>query len=118
MTVRVPWEGTPLILQPSLTLPALRHAMAAVAPSRLPEMFIKMQEAFIRAGEEDSVTPIHMFYREWAVIVEIERHLDVARRLHAAEEALMSDDSQVRDDAIREAGEIVRAAHQTIDRTI
>jgi hypothetical protein len=77
-------------------------------------MFAKMQEAFDRAGEEDSVTPIHMFYREWAVIVEIERHPDVARRLHAAEQALMSDDARVRDAAIREAGEIVRAAHQTV----
>jgi hypothetical protein len=45
-----------------------------VAPGRLPEMFAKMQEAFDRAGEENSVTPIRMFYREWAVIVEIERH--------------------------------------------
>jgi hypothetical protein len=55
-----------------------------------------------------------MFYREWAVIVEIERHPDVARHLNAAEQALMSDDAQVRDAAIREAGEIVRAAHQTV----
>ena len=107
-------QGNSLIPQPSLTLPALRQAVAAVAPGRLPEMFSKMQEAFVRAGEEGSVTPIHMFYREWAVIVEIERHPDVARRLHAAEHALTSDDAQVRDAAIREAGEIVRAAHQTV----
>lgn len=66
-----------------------------MAPGRLPEMFSKMQEAFVRAGEEGSVTPIHMFYREWAVIVEIERHPDVARRLHAAEQALMSEDPRV-----------------------
>jgi hypothetical protein len=35
-------------------------------------------------------------------------------RLHAAEQALMSDDAQVRDAAIREAGEIVRAAHNAV----
>ncbi len=103
-----------LIPQPSLTLPALRQAVATVAPGRLPEMFSKMQEAFVRAGEEGSVTPIHMFYREWAVIVEIERHPDLARRLHAAEQALMSEDPRVRDAAISEAGEIVRAAHRTV----
>jgi hypothetical protein len=114
MTGQAPGQGDPLIPQPSLTLPALRQAVATVAPGRLPEMFAKMQEAFVRAGEEGSVTPIHMFYREWAVIVEIERHPDVARRLHAAEQALMSDDARVRDTAIREAGEIVRAAHQTV----
>jgi hypothetical protein len=100
--------------QPSLTLPALRQAVAALAPDRLPEMFTKMQEAFVRAGEEDSVTPIHMFYREWAVVVEIERHPRLARRLHEAERTLMSDDPQVRDAAIREAGEIVRAAHRAV----
>jgi hypothetical protein len=114
MTGQAPGQADPLIPQPSLTLPALRQAVAAVAPGRLPEMFAKMQEAFVRAGEEGSVTPIHMFYREWAVIVEIERHPDIARRLHAAEQALMSDDARVRDAAIREAGEIVRAAHQTV----
>ena len=38
-----------------------------MAPGRLPEMFAKMQDAFVRAGEEGSVTPIHMFYREWVV---------------------------------------------------
>lgn len=114
MTGQVPRQGNPLIPQPSLTLPALRQAVAAVAPGRLPEMFSKMQEAFVRAGEEGSVTPIHMFYREWAVIVEIERHPDVARRLHAAEQALRSEDASIRDAAIREAGEIVRAAHRSV----
>jgi hypothetical protein len=77
-------------------------------------MFTKMQEAFVRAGEEGSVTPIHLFYREWAVVAEIERHPGLARRLHEPERTLMSDDSQVRDAAIREAGEIVRAAHQAV----
>jgi hypothetical protein len=32
-----------------------------------------------------------MFYREWAVVVEIERHPGLARRLHEAERALMSE---------------------------
>src|ERR1700756_5646923 len=114
MVGEVPGQGDALIPQPSLTLPALRQAVAAVAPGRLPEMFSKMQEAFVRAGEEGSVTPIHMFYREWAVIVEIDRHPEAARRLHAAEQALISEDAQVREAAIREAGEIVRAAHQTV----
>jgi hypothetical protein len=114
MVGQVPGQGDALTPQPSLTLPALRQAVATVAPGRLPEMFTKMQEAFVLAGEEGSVTPIHMFYREWAVIVEIERHPEIARRLHTAEQALMSDDPHVRDAAIRDAGEIVRAAHRTV----
>jgi hypothetical protein len=71
---QTPGQAEPLIPRPELTLPALRAAVARVAPGRLPEMFEKMQAAFVRAGEEGSVVPIHMFYREWAVTVEIERH--------------------------------------------
>lgn len=114
MAGEVPGPSDPLIPQPALTLPSLRQAVAAVAPGRLPEMFAKMQEAFVRAGDEGSVAPIHLFYREWAVIVEIERHPAVARRLHEAEQTLMSEDAQARDTAIREAGEIVRAAHRAV----
>jgi hypothetical protein len=107
-------QGDGLIPQPSFTLPALRQAVAAFAPGRLPEMFAKMEEAFVQAGERGSATPIRMFCREWAVIVEIERHPEAARRLHAAEQALMSDDPQIRDAAIHDAGEIVRAAHRAV----
>jgi hypothetical protein len=114
MVGQVPGQGVVLTSRPSLTLSALRQSVAAVAPERLPEMFTKMQEAFVQAGEHGSVTPIHMFHREWAVIVEIERHPETAQRLHAAEQALMSDDPQVRDAAIREASEIVRAAHRSV----
>jgi hypothetical protein len=114
MIGQVPGEGDALTPRPSLSLPALRQAVAAVAPGRLPEMYAKMQDAFVRAGDQGSVTPIHMFYREWAVIVEIERHPETAHRLHAAELALMSDDPQVRDAAIHDAGEIVRAAHRAV----
>lgn len=114
MMGQIPEQAEPLIPRPELTLAALRTAVARVAPGRLPEMFEKMQAAFVRAGEEGSVVPIHMFYREWAVVVEIERHPRAAFRLRAAEQALMSEDPQVREAAIREAGEIVRAAHSAV----
>jgi hypothetical protein len=114
MMGQTPDQAESVIPRPELNLPALRAAVARVAPGRLPEMFEKMQAAFVRAGDEGSVVPIHMFYREWAVVVEIERHPDTARRLHAAEQALMSNDADVREAAIREAGQIVRAAHQTV----
>ncbi|MEV6534038.1 hypothetical protein AB0M86_31290 [Streptomyces sp. NPDC051639] len=104
----------PLIPRPELTLPALRQAVATVAPSRLPEFFEDLQKSFVRAGDEDSVVPIRMFYRQWGVVVEIERHPETARRLHAAEQAISSPDPVKRDRAIREAGEIVRAAHREV----
>jgi len=77
-------------------------------------MFEGMQAAFDDARAENSVVPIHLFYREWAVVVEIERHPELSARLHAAERALMSDDPQTRDAAIAEAGAIVRAAHEAV----
>jgi hypothetical protein len=104
----------PLMPLPELTLPALRQAVATLAPSRLPEFFNGMQAAFVRAGDEDSVVPIRMFYRQWGVVIEIERHPRTAARLHAAERAIDDPDPDVRARAIREAGEIVRAAHRAV----
>lgn len=114
MAVPHPESNGPLIPKPALTLPALRHAVAAVAPSRLPEFFEDIQKAFVRAGDEDSVAPIRMFYRHWGVVVEIERHPATARRLHTAEAAIDHEDAAVRAHAIREAGDIVRAAHNEV----
>ncbi|MFD7165132.1 ATP-binding protein [Streptomyces violascens] len=107
-------DDGPVIPRPELKLPALRQAVATVAPSRLPEFFEELQQAFVRAGDEDSVVPIRMFYRRWGVVVEIERHPERAQRLHAAERAVDSPDPKARAAAILEAGEIVRAAHREV----
>jgi hypothetical protein len=88
--------------------------VATVAPSRLAEFTEDMRTAFVQAGDEDSVLPVRMFYWRWRVIVEIERHPEMARRLHAAERAVVSEDADIRARAVREIGEIVRAAHRAI----
>ncbi|MFI6682368.1 hypothetical protein [Streptomyces sp. NPDC050485] len=46
--------------------------------------------------------------------MEIERHPETARRLHAAERAVDSPDPDARAAAVLEAGEIVRAAHREV----
>jgi len=104
----------PLIPMPALTLDALRHAVAAIAPSRLPEFFQEIQDAFSQAGEEDSVFPIRHFYRRWGATIAIERRPSVATRLRAAERALADPDADVRQQAIREAAEIVQAAYREV----
>jgi hypothetical protein len=111
MTIPDITHDDPLIPMPALTLPALRQAVAAVAPSRLPQFFEEMQDAFTQAGDDDTVIPIRMFYRRWGVTIAIERNPRVAQQLHAAEHALDHEDPEVRARAIREAGDIVRAAH-------
>jgi len=100
MTAEYPHE--PLIPMPALSLPALRQAVATVAPSRLPEFFQEIQDAFTQAGE-DSVFPIRHFYQRWGAAIAIERRPSVAARLHAAERALADPDPAVRDQAVREA---------------
>ena len=54
MTAEYPQGDEPLIPMPALSLPALRQAVATVAPSRLPEFFQEIQDAFTQAGDEDS----------------------------------------------------------------
>ncbi len=104
----------PLIAMPALTLNALRQAVAAVVPSRLPEFFQEIQDAFSQAGDEDSVYPIRHFYQRWAATIAVERRPSVAARLHAAEHALADPDPGLRERAIREAAEIVQAAYREV----
>ena len=104
----------PLIAMPALTLDALRQAVAEIAPSRLPEFFQEIQDAFSQAGDEDSVTAIRHFYQRWGATVAIERRPSVAGRLHAAERALADPDADVRERAIRDAAEIVQAAYHEV----
>ena len=114
MTAEDARDDKPLIPMPPLRLDALRQAVATVAPSRLPEFFQEIQDAFSQAGDEDSVFPIRHFYQRWGATVAIERRPSVAARLHAAERAVADPDADVRDRAIREAAEIVQAAYREV----
>jgi len=114
MTAEHPQGDEPLIPMPALSLTALRQAVAEVAPSRLPEFFQEIQDAFTQAGDEDSVFPIRHFYQRWGAAIAIERRPLVAARLHAAERALADPDPAVRDQAVREAAEIVQAAYREV----
>ncbi|MFF3744987.1 hypothetical protein [Streptomyces kronopolitis] len=101
----------PLMPMPDLTLPALRSAVAVLAPAKLPELIEEMQQAFDRAGRDGSTAPIRMFYRRWATFIAIERDPARAARFHAAEQLLQSSDAEdERQAAIQEIGAIVRTA--------
>ena len=104
----------PLIAMPALTLDALRQAVAAVAPSRLPEFFQENQDAFSQAGDENSVLAIRHFYQRWGATIAIKRRPSVATRLHAAERGLADPDAKVRERAMQEAAEIVQAAYHEV----
>jgi hypothetical protein len=97
---------SPVIPAPELTVPALRQAVAAVAPSRLAE--------FADDLKDPRRMPVPMLHRKWGVIVEIARHPETAHRLRAAERALAGPDPGVREEAVQVAGEIVRDAHRRV----
>ena len=61
-----------------------------------------------------SVFPIRHFYQRWGAAIAIERRPSVAARLHAAERALADPDPVVRDQAVREAADIVQAAYREV----
>ncbi|MFJ9416386.1 MULTISPECIES: hypothetical protein [unclassified Streptomyces] len=106
----------PLMPMPDLTLPALRSAVAALAPVKLPELVDEMQQAFDRAGKDGSTAPIRMFYRRWATFVAIERDPATAARFHGAEHTLQSSDvAEERQAAVREIGTIVRTAQRQVE---
>src|SRR5690348_1365773 len=114
MTAESPQGDEPLIPMPALSLPALRQAVATVAPSRLPEFCQEVQDAFTQAGDEDSVFPIRHFYQRWGAAIAIERQPSLAARLHAAERARADPDPAVRDRAVREAAKTVQAAYREV----
>jgi hypothetical protein len=82
--------------------------------SALPDFFQEIQDAFTQAGDEGSVFPIRHFHQRLGAAIAIKRRRSVAARLHAAERALADPDPAVRDQAVREAAEIVQAAYREV----
>lgn len=105
----------PIAPRPERTPEALREAIAALAPHRLPEMEKEKNETLAMAVAQNSIGPIRMFLLRWAVVAEIERHPETARRLRRAElVAQEAPDEATSRRAVREAGEIVREAHREL----
>ncbi|MEU1903088.1 hypothetical protein [Streptomyces hygroscopicus] len=94
MTTQPVHGGGALIRRPEKTFPALRAALAQVAPSRLAEMTSERDTVFTMATQSNSFGPIAMFQLKWATVIEIERFPDVARRIHAAEHAAQTLDKE------------------------
>ncbi|MCC3773013.1 hypothetical protein [Streptomyces sp. UNOC14_S4] len=105
----------PIIERPDRTISALRQALARVAPSRLPVMESERDEVLMLAAETQSVGPVNGFLLRWAVVVEIERHPEVARRFHAAERLVgTATDEETMRAAAREVADIKAAARRAV----
>ncbi|MDT3399076.1 hypothetical protein RKE29_20915 [Streptomyces sp. B1866] len=104
-------HGGELVPRPRKTYPALRAALAQVAPSRLAEMATERDTVFTMATQSNSFGPIAMFQLKWATVIEVERFPEVSRRLHAAEQAVQTLDKD--DPAWRAAMDEIRTIMDT-----
>ena len=85
-------HGHELIPRPELTPDALRAALAVVAPGRLDEMQAMKDEAFAKAVEWQSLSPVQSWVLIWARDIEIARRPDLSVRYTQAKSDLEHED--------------------------
>ncbi|MGW3571947.1 DUF6247 family protein [Streptomyces sp. NPDC000941] len=99
----------PLLPQPAMARDALREAVKRLDLTRIAEFDRELGDAFDRAVQTASTTPMRLFLEKWATVVAIERHPDRARALHEAER--VTGDPQATEEEFR-------AAQRTIARIL
>ncbi|MGA4960482.1 hypothetical protein [Streptomyces lavendulocolor] len=109
-----------LIPRPERSAGALRAALARIAPTRLDEMQRTMDDAFSRAIDEKSLTPIQAWLLLWARDIEIARRRDLRVRYQHAQNVLTSFDKGEHDDegavnhALAEISAVLDEAQQAV----
>lgn len=110
-------HGHELIPRPEQTPDALRAALAVVDPGRLREMQAKKDEAFAKAVEWQSLSPVQSWVLIWARDIEIARRPDLSARYSQAKSHLEHEDPATAQEALRELtsvlDEAMKAAHWT-----
>ncbi|KUF17655.1 DUF6247 family protein [Streptomyces silvensis] len=116
MTVQRGEPSVPVVPQPPMTRDALRSAVRQLDLARLGEFDTELGEAFDRAVQMSSTTPMRLFLEKWATVVAILRYPDRARRLHAAEQELA--DVTISEDAFRQARTAIREVLDAASREV
>ncbi|MGR6972118.1 hypothetical protein ACU639_21475 [Streptomyces cynarae] len=99
-----------MVPRPEPTPDALLAALAVVDPGRLPEMQQTKDEAFAKAVEWQSLTPVRSWVLAWARDIEIARRPDLAARHARAKRNLEHEDSAVAREALRELSAVLDEA--------
>ncbi|MFF9103645.1 hypothetical protein ACF1AU_24005 [Streptomyces rubrogriseus] len=107
-------HGHELVPRPEQTPDALRAALAVVAPGRLPEMQQTKDEAFAKALEWQSLSPVRSWVLAWARDIEIARRPDLAARYSRAKDNLEHDDADVAHEALRELSAVLDEAMKAV----
>ncbi|CAL9504153.1 hypothetical protein [Streptomyces sp. enrichment culture] len=110
----LPEHGRELIPRPEQTPEALRTALAAVAPGRLAEMQTTKDEAFAKAVEWQSLSPVQSWVLRWARDIEIARRPDLSARLEHAQSRLEDDDPATAEEALREITAVLDEAMKAV----
>ncbi|GCB46786.1 hypothetical protein [Streptomyces sp. NL15-2K] len=93
-------HGHELVPRPEQTPDGLRAALAIVAPGRLEEMQATKDEAFAKAVEWQSLSPVRSWVLAWARDIEIARRPDLSARYAQAKSNLEHEDPFIAQDAL------------------
>ncbi|GHD39297.1 hypothetical protein GCM10010335_39110 [Streptomyces galbus] len=110
----LPDHGRELVPRPEHTPEALRAALAVVAPGRLAEMQATKDEAFAKAVEWQSLSPVQSWVLRWARDIEIARRPELAARFERAESRLEDEDPSVGEEALRELSAVLDQAMRAV----
>ncbi|MYX26497.1 hypothetical protein GTY75_07390 [Streptomyces sp. SID8381] len=107
-------HGHELVPRPEQTPDALRATLAVVAPGRLAEMQRTKDDAFAKAVEWQSLSPVRSWVLAWARDIEIARRPDLAARHARAEDILEHEDPAVARAALQELTEVLDEALRAV----
>ncbi|MGW1889773.1 hypothetical protein ACWCP6_05830 [Streptomyces sp. NPDC002004] len=108
--------GHELIPRPERTPDALRAALAVVDPGRLEEMQAKKDEAFAKAVEWQSLSPVQSWVLTWARDIEIARRPDLSARYSRAQSRTEHEDPATAREALQELSSVLDEARAAVGR--
>jgi hypothetical protein len=107
-------HGRELIPRPEQTPDALRAALAVVDPSRLEEMQATKDDAFAKAVEWQSLSPVQSWVLLWARDIEIARRPDLSARFARAQSNLEHEDPATAQKSLRELTAVLDDAMKAV----
>ncbi|MFB7651927.1 MULTISPECIES: hypothetical protein [unclassified Streptomyces] len=107
-------HGHELVPRPEQTPDALRAALAVVAPGRLTEMQQSKDDAFAKAVEWESLSPVRSWVMAWARDIEIARRPDLSARHARAKSRLEDEDPEAAQKALRELSDVLSEAMRAV----
>ncbi|WP_030601243.1 hypothetical protein [Streptomyces achromogenes] len=103
-------HGHELIPRPAPTPDALRAALTVLAPDRLNEMQATKDDAFAKAVEWQSLSPVQSWVLMWARDIEIVRRPGITSRYTRAQSNLEHEDPVIAQEALKELSAVLDKA--------